>query len=72
MVLLTLLNSSNNISEGCEKCFWITFAYLQENGMAQNTTISYMNDIKSFFKEMNLQVDDYVTAVIFENGLAKC
>lgn len=30
--------------------------------MAYNTIISYTNDIKSFFNEMNLQSDDYVTA----------
>lgn len=30
--------------------------------MAHNTIISYTNDIKSFFHEMNLQPDDYVTA----------
>jgi site-specific recombinase XerD len=37
-------------------------SYLQEKGMAHNTIISYSNDIKSFFNEMNLQPDDYVTA----------
>jgi site-specific recombinase XerD len=37
-------------------------SYLQEKGMAYNTIISYTNDIKSFFNEMNLQSDDYVTA----------
>ncbi|KAA9022898.1 tyrosine-type recombinase/integrase [Niallia endozanthoxylica] len=37
-------------------------AYLQEKGMAQNTIISYANDLKSFFHEMNIQPDDYVTA----------
>lgn len=30
--------------------------------MAQNTIISYANDLKSFFHEMNIQPDDYVTA----------
>ena len=30
--------------------------------MSQNTIISYMNDIKSFLKEMNLESNDYVTA----------
>ena len=30
--------------------------------MAQNTIISYTNDIKSFFKEMKLESTDYVTA----------
>jgi site-specific recombinase XerD len=30
-------------------------------GMAQNTIISYTNDIKSFLKEMNLESTDYVT-----------
>ena len=29
--------------------------------MAYNTIISYTNDIKSFFNEMNLRSDDYVT-----------
>jgi site-specific recombinase XerD len=37
-------------------------SYLQKKGMAQNTIISYMNDIKSFYKEMDLQPNDYVTA----------
>ncbi len=37
-------------------------SYLQEKGMAQNTIISYANDLKSFFHEMNIQPDDYVTA----------
>ena len=36
-------------------------SYLQEKGMAQNTIISYTNDIKSFLKEMNLEPTDYVT-----------
>jgi site-specific recombinase XerD len=36
-------------------------SYLQEKGMAQNTVISYTNDIKGFFKEMNLEPTDYVT-----------
>jgi site-specific recombinase XerD len=30
-------------------------------GMAENTIISYTNDIKSFLKEMNLESTDYVT-----------
>jgi site-specific recombinase XerD len=37
-------------------------SFLQERGMSQNTIISYMNDIKSFLKEMNLESNDYVTA----------
>jgi site-specific recombinase XerD len=37
-------------------------SYLQKKGMAQNTIISYMNDIKNFYKEMDLQPNDYVTA----------
>ena len=37
-------------------------SFLQEKGMSQNTIISYMNDIKSFLKEMNLESNDYVTA----------
>lgn len=36
--------------------------YLQEKGMSENTVISYLNDIKKFFKEMNLEFTDYVTA----------
>jgi site-specific recombinase XerD len=37
-------------------------SFLQEKGMSQNTIISYLNDIKSFLKEMNLESNDYVTA----------
>ena len=37
-------------------------SYLQEKGMAQNTIISYTNDLNSFFNEMNIEPDDYVTA----------
>ena len=37
-------------------------SFLQEKGISQNTIISYMNDIKSFLKEMNLESNDYVTA----------
>lgn len=37
-------------------------SFLQERGMSQNTIISYMNDIKRFLKEMNLESNDYVTA----------
>ena len=37
-------------------------SFLQEKGMSQNTIISYMNDIKSFLKEMNLESNDYATA----------
>ncbi|WP_338473413.1 tyrosine-type recombinase/integrase (plasmid) [Niallia sp. XMNu-256] len=36
-------------------------SYLQEKGMSENTIISYLNDIKKFLKEMNLESTDYVT-----------
>ena len=42
--------------------FFNYISFLQEKGMSQNTIISYMNDIKSFLKEMNLESNDYVTA----------
>ena len=39
--------------------------------MAHNTIISYTNDIKSFFNEMNLQPDDYVTAADIRKWINK-
>jgi site-specific recombinase XerD len=46
-------------------------SYLQKKGMAQNTIISYMNDIKSFYKEMDLQPNDYVTAADIRKWIHK-
>ena len=37
-------------------------SYLEEKGKAHNTIISYMNDLHSFFNELNIRPDDYVTA----------
>lgn len=36
--------------------------YLQEKGKSQNTVISYTNDLKSFFDELQIGPDDFVTA----------
>ncbi|MBY0123302.1 tyrosine-type recombinase/integrase [Bacillus sp. S/N-304-OC-R1] len=36
--------------------------YLQEKGKSQNTIISYMNDLQSFFDELQIGPDDFVTA----------
>jgi site-specific recombinase XerD len=35
---------------------------MEEKGMAQNTIVSYKNDLNSFFNEMNIRSDDFVTA----------
>jgi site-specific recombinase XerD len=59
---MILSQLTRHISEGREDMFLNYISYLQEKGMAYNTIISYTNDIKSFFNEMNLQSDDYVTA----------
>ena len=37
-------------------------SYLEEKGKAHNTIISYTNDLHSFFHELNIKPDDYVTA----------
>lgn len=37
-------------------------SYLQEKGMADNTIISYRNDLHGFFYDLHLKSDDYVTA----------
>lgn len=39
--------------------------------MAQNTIISYTNDIKSFLKEMNLESTDYVTTADIRKWIGK-
>ena len=44
------------------RIFFKLYFFLTRKGMSQNTIISYMNDIKSFLKEMNLESNDYVTA----------
>jgi integrase/recombinase XerC len=36
--------------------------YLKEKGMAENTIVSYMNDLNSFFTGLNINPTDYVTA----------
>jgi site-specific recombinase XerD len=38
-------------------------SYLKEKGLAENTITSYINDLNSFFNDMNIQKDEYVTAV---------
>ncbi|WP_042351292.1 tyrosine-type recombinase/integrase [Bacillus massiliigorillae] len=37
-------------------------SFLQEKGMAQNTIISYSNDLSYFFRDLHIQPDDFVTA----------
>lgn len=37
-------------------------SYLQEQGKSKNTIISYTNDLNSFFHELNINYDGYVTA----------
>lgn len=38
-------------------------SHLKEKGMAENTITSYINDLNYFFNDMNIQKDEYVTAV---------
>lgn len=37
-------------------------SYLQEKGMAENTIISYTNDLNCFFTDLHIRSEDYVTA----------
>lgn len=37
-------------------------SYLQEKGMAENTIISYKNDLNCFFTDLHIRPEDYVTA----------
>ncbi|MGG3888013.1 tyrosine-type recombinase/integrase [Metabacillus fastidiosus] len=46
-------------------------SYLHERGMAQNTVISYTNDINSFFHELNIKPGDYVTAADIRKWIHK-
>jgi site-specific recombinase XerD len=38
-------------------------SHLKEKGLAENTITSYINDLNSFFNDMNIQKDEYVTGV---------
>jgi len=44
------------------KLFPAYISYLQEKGKSQNTIISYTNDLNSFFDQLHIKPDDFVTA----------
>lgn len=37
-------------------------SYLDEKGVSKNTIIAYTNDLNAFFRDLNIQPDDYVTS----------
>ncbi|MFE8698422.1 tyrosine-type recombinase/integrase [Cytobacillus sp. FJAT-53684] len=42
--------------------FLAYISFLQEKGKSQNTIISYSNDLNSFFDQLHIKPDDFVTA----------
>lgn len=48
--------------KGAKRMISDYISYLQEKGLAQNTIISYTNDLNQFFNELNIKPGDYVIA----------